>query len=151
MTNQILIYTDGACSGNPGPGGWGAIIPREGALHTASGCEETTTNNIMELTAAIGGIVYVLEHLKGSEHELLVYSDSEYLIKGITTWISNWKRRGWKTSKGEPVKNKALWEYLDNLNESYSIDWKWVRGHNGNEYNEMADALARSALLGAKP
>ena len=135
---KYVIYTDGACSGNPGPGGWGAIIIDEKKNQiNLSGREKLTTNNRMELTAPI----MALKKIKKSS-EIIIYTDSTYLKNGITIWIKNWKKNGWKSSNKTPVKNKDLWVALNNLTEKRSIAWKWVKAHAGNKLNEMADTLA---------
>ena len=135
----IEIYTDGACSGNPGIGGWGAIILESGSKPiNLSGGLYNTTNNQMELTAAIESLKY----LKKSK-EILIFTDSKYVMNGIELWIKNWKKNGWKTASKKPVKNRDLWEKLDKEIERHVIKWKWVKGHAGNENNEKADCLAR--------
>jgi ribonuclease HI len=132
------IYTDGSCLGNPGPGGWAAI----GENFTICGDAEVTTNNIMEMTA----ITKALEEcLKREYLDVCIYTDSNYVKQGITQWIHNWKKNGWKTSSGGDVKNKDLWIEIDTLrNQMKSIEWKWVKAHNGNPHNEAVDKLARS-------
>jgi len=138
---RVVIHTDGACSGNPGPGGWAAILEYGGRGKELFGGAPDTTNNRMELTAAIEA----LKALKGS---LVVelHTDSEYLKNGITKWIHGWKRNGWKTSDRKPVKNADLWRELERLAESHHVDWRWVRGHAGHDLNERADALAREGM-----
>jgi ribonuclease HI len=137
----VTIFTDGACSGNPGPGGWGAILRFGDAEKELSGGEALTTNNRMELTAAIEA----LSALKRPVHVDL-HTDSEYLRKGITGWIHRWKKNGWKTADRKPVKNAELWQALDALIARHDVAWHWVRGHAGDEMNERADALARQAM-----
>lgn len=137
MTQKIEIFTDGACKGNPGPGGWGAVLrlgPHEKKLF---GGELGTTNNRMELTAAI----QALAALKKPASVLLV-TDSEYVMKGIREWMPNWKKRGWKTASKQPVKNADLWRELDALVQQHEIEWQWVKGHSGHPGNELADELA---------
>jgi len=143
-TNKaIVIYCDGACSGNPGPGGWAANISGlQDDIIDICGGTEVTTNNIMELTAAIQGIRAVISRLKVPDREIKVFSDSEYLVKGMKEWLATWKRRNWKTANKSPVKNLELWKQLDSLNSSYEISWHWVKAHDGNERNERADGLA---------
>ena len=138
---QVTIYTDGACSGNPGPGGWGALLKFRGYKKELSGGESETTNNRMELTAAV-------EALKALKRPCQVqfYTDSEYLRKGITEWISLWKRRGWRTAGKKPVKNQDLWRELDAVIQQHEIQWHWVRGHTGQRDNERVDRLARKAI-----
>ena len=140
---RVAIYTDGACSGNPGPGGWGAILVYGAVEKELSGGEAETTNNRMELTAAIAA----LESLKRPCAADL-YTDSRYLMDGITQWIHGWKQRGWKTASREAVKNADLWRRLDEARERHTVRWHWVRGHNGHDMNERADALARAAIGG---
>ena len=139
----VAIYTDGACSGNPGPGGWGAVLLHGAHRREISGAAPETTNNRMELTAAIRA----LEALKVPSRVAL-YTDSTYVKDGITRWLPNWKARGWRTSSRAPVKNRDLWEALDALVKGHDVSWHWVRGHAGNPENERADALARKALKG---
>ena len=136
---NITIYTDGACSGNPGIGGWGAVIliPQQKTIYLHGGSHKTT-NNKMELTAAIKVLQYF-----DKPQNLELYTDSKYVMNGIESWIKNWKKNGWKTSAKKPVKNKELWEALDIEIVKHQIKWLWVKGHDGNEYNEKADFLAR--------
>ena len=139
---KYTIYTDGACSGNPGPGGWGAVIfDNDNKQKNISGSEENTTNNRMELSAAIMALEEV-----NSNSEITIYTDSTYVKNGITEWVLKWKENGWKNSNKEPVKNKDLWEKLDNLCEQNTINWKWVKGHASNKYNNLADELATKAI-----
>jgi len=139
-TEVVEIYTDGACRGNPGPGGWGALLRYRGREKTLSGAEADTTNNRMELMAAIRA----LETLK-RPCKVTLFTDSEYVKKGITEWLKNWKRRGWKTADKKPVKNADLWRRLDTAAAAHDIHWRWVRGHSGHPENERVDALAREA------
>lgn len=137
MTHTIEIFTDGACKGNPGPGGWGVLLrlgEHEKALH---GGEMLTTNNRMELMAAIMG----LRALKKTATVILT-TDSEYVMKGIREWMPNWKKRGWKTASKQPVKNADLWQLLDELVNQHQVEWRWVKGHSGHRENEIADELA---------
>lgn len=134
---KVKIYTDGACRGNPGPGGWGAILDYQGHIKEISGYSEETTNNIMELTA----VIRALEALKSS-CIIVVTTDSKYVKNGITDWIHNWKNNGWKTANKKPVKNKDLWIALDEVSKNHSIDWQWIKGHSGHPQNERADELA---------
>ncbi len=138
---RVEIFTDGACSGNPGPGGWGAILRYGSAEKELSGGEPETTNNRMELMAAIAA----LEALK-EPCEVHLTTDSEYLRKGITEWIHGWKRNGWRTSGRKPVKNADLWQRLEEAAARHDVHWHWVKGHAGHEENERADALAREAI-----
>ena len=139
---KYIIYTDGACSGNPGPGGWGAVIidEKENQINL-SGKEKATTNNRMELVAPI----MALKKIKISS-EITIYTDSTYLKDGITIWINNWRKNGWKNANKKPVKNKDLWIMLNNLTEKKLIDWKWIKAHAGNKFNELADKLATEAI-----
>ena len=137
----VTIYTDGACRGNPGPGGWGAVLLYGGHRREISGASAQTTNNRMELTAAI----QALEALSRPS-AVDLYTDSTYLKDGITRWLPNWKARGWRTASKAPVKNRDLWEALDALAGRHDVTWHWVRGHAGNAENERADTLARAAL-----
>lgn len=137
MKKKVRIYSDGACSGNPGPGGWAVILLYGQHKKEISGGEALTTNNRMELTAAIRG----LQQLKESCHVDL-YTDSEYLKHGVTEWLHSWKRNNWRRADKEPVKNKDLWEMLDEQVSRHQVRWHWVRGHSGNEWNERCDALA---------
>ncbi|MBR2281804.1 MAG: ribonuclease HI [Spirochaetales bacterium] len=140
----IDIFTDGGCSGNPGPCGWAYVALSEGKMISySSGGEAQTTNNRMELTAVIHAIEDA--SLLGAE-SLSISTDSQYVKNGITTWIHNWKRNGWRTASKDPVKNKELWEELDNLNSTNRIRWNWVKGHAGIKYNEMCDSLVRKEM-----
>ena len=138
---MIEIYTDGACSGNPGPGGWGVLLRIGDAETELCGGEPATTNNRMELLAVIEALQSLAQPVKAR-----VYTDSQYVQKGISEWIHSWKRRGWKTAGKEPVKNEDLWRRLDSLASGHTIEWHWVRGHNGHPENERVDALARAGL-----
>ena len=144
--NDIIIYTDGACSGNPGAGGWGVVIIKNADIEKFNGYEKDTTNNRMELMAAIQGIA---KQKVGSK--IILYTDSKYVKDGISSWVINWKKNDWLTSAKKPVKNKDLWERLDALCESYQIAWKWVRAHQEDlseetMSNNMADELARDGI-----
>jgi ribonuclease HI len=138
---QVTIYTDGACSGNPGPGGWGAILVFNGTEKDIKGGETPTTNNRMELMAAISA----LESLK-KPCQVDLHTDSQYLRNGIMKWIINWKKNGWKTADKKPVKNVDLWQRLEAALHTHEIKWHWVKGHAGHEMNERADVLARAAI-----
>jgi len=139
-TELIEIHTDGACSGNPGPGGWGAIMRWRGTEKEMSGGEAATTNNRMELMGAIAA----LEALK-KPSTVRLFTDSRYVMDGITKWIIGWKRNGWKTADKKPVKNEDLWRRLDAATAGHKIDWRWVKGHNGDPLNERVDEIARAA------
>jgi ribonuclease HI len=138
---MIEIFTDGACSGNPGPGGWGAILRKGASEKELFGGELLTTNNRMEMTA----VIEALRALKQQVHAR-VHTDSQYVQKGISEWIHGWKRRGWKTANKEPVKNEDLWRELDRLAAQHTIEWIWVKGHAGHPENERADELARRGV-----
>lgn len=140
MTGLVHIWTDGACLGNPGPGGWGAVLRWNGSERELSGGEALTTNNRMELEAAI----QALDALK-RPCEIVLTTDSQYVRQGITSWLDNWKRNGWKTASRQPVKNADLWERLDRSAARHRVQWDWVKGHSGHPENERADALASAA------
>ena len=141
MTPTVEIWTDGACAGNPGPGGWGAILCYRSSEKDLCGGEALTTNNRMELTAAIAA----LEALKRPA-VVKMHTDSQYLRDGVTAWMGNWKRNGWRTRDRKPVKNDDLWRRLDEATQRHEIDWRWVRGHAGDPMNERADKLARRGM-----
>ena len=138
---KIEIYTDGACRGNPGPGGWGVLLIYEGIKKTLYGGAQDTTNNRMEMQA----VIEVLKALK-SDCEVSLYTDSKYVMDGINKWLPGWKKRNWQTSNKKPVKNRDLWEILDIATQSYKIEWHWVKGHTGNPGNEKADSLANRGI-----
>ncbi len=138
---QVTVYTDGACSGNPGPGGWGAILICKGQEKELFGGEKDTTNNRMELMAAIQS----LQALK-TPCQVDLYTDSNYVKNGITTWIHDWKKRGWKTADKKPVKNVDLWQMLDEATKVHHVKWFWVKGHSGHTMNDRADELARRGI-----
>jgi ribonuclease HI len=141
LKKTVEIYTDGACRGNPGPGGWGAVLIAGSHRKTMHGGESSTTNNRMELTAAIEA----LNALKGKQ-TVNLHTDSKYVMEGINSWLAGWKRRGWKTSARKPVKNQDLWQALDEAVGRHDVRWKWVKGHAGNPGNEEADALANRGI-----
>jgi ribonuclease HI len=140
----VIVYTDGACKGNPGPGGWGAWLRAGDHEKELFGGERNTTNNRMELTAVIEALASLKRSCK-----VAIYTDSEYVRKGMTEWMTNWQRRGWKTADGKPVKNMELWQRLDALRKLHEVDWHWVRGHTGDPGNERADALANRGVPSA--
>ena len=142
IINKIQIFTDGACKGNPGMGGWGVLIKYSGISNELKGFQSETTNNRMELIAVIEGLKTIKE---GANIELI--TDSKYVKNGIKQWIVNWKNNGWKTASKKPVKNIDLWKELDELVQNFSIEWKWVKGHSGHLGNERADQLANEAIL----
>ncbi|ESH87764.1 ribonuclease H [Cupriavidus sp. HPC(L)] len=145
---EVTIYSDGACKGNPGPGGWGAVLLANGHVKELFGGEANTTNNRMELTAVIEALRALKRPCK-----VQVWTDSQYVQKGISEWIRGWKARGWKTAEKKPVKNADLWQALDAAAAEHDISWHWVRGHNGHPGNERADALANrgvASLTGAQ-
>lgn len=146
MTDEVEIYADGACKGNPGPGGWGALLRANGQERELHGGEAATTNNRMELTA----VIRALEALEGRP-AVRLYTDSQYVQKGITEWIHAWKRRGWRTVDNKPVKNADLWRRLDEVANGHRIEWHWVKGHAGHPENERADALANKGVPDSLP
>lgn len=141
--DEIIIYTDGGCSGNPGPGGWGVVISADGIVKQISGGEKFTTNNRMELLAAINALSIIKNTPKFEGRKIIVNIDSQYVKNGITTWIKGWKAKGWITADKKPVKNQDLWILLDELNSSLNVEWNWVKGHAGVEYNEICDSLCQ--------
>ena len=141
---EVEIYTDGACRGNPGPGGWAALLLYGGHEREISGAELATTNNRMELTA----VIRALEALKRPVHGR-IYTDSQYVRQGVLEWLSQWKRRGWKTADNKPVKNVDLWQRLDTLAAAHEVQWRWVKGHAGDPGNERADGLANRGVPAA--
>lgn len=154
METALSIYTDGGCSGNPGPGGWAYVIVSqtsqgEKIITQEQGAEKGTTNNRMELTA-VREALRALKTKPELPRDVSVYTDSQYVQKGISTWIHTWKRNSWKTSDKKPVKNKDLWVELDSLAQEFSVNWKWVKGHAGNLYNEICDSMTQSAIASLK-
>ena len=141
MNDVLKIYTDGACRGNPGIGGWGAILQYESSIKEINGFKKETTNNIMELTA----VIEALKQLNRSCN-IIITTDSNYVKNGITKWIHNWKLNGWKTANKKPVKNKKFWIELDELSNQHQIKWEWIKGHSGHPENERADTLANLAI-----
>lgn len=150
---RVEIFTDGACKGNPGPGGWGVSLHFNGEVREFFGGEPVTTNNRMELLAAIRAL-QALESLPNTRQQPLqvqLHTDSQYVQKGISEWIHGWKKRGWRTADKKPVKNEALWRELDDLSQRYQVEWFWVRGHNGHAGNEHADRLANLGAASILP
>jgi ribonuclease HI len=139
--NTVVVYTDGACSGNPGPGGWGSVLLFNGHRRELSGGEKETTNNRMEMMA----VIKALEVLS-RPCDVVIHTDSTYVMKGMTEWLGQWKRRNWKTAAKKPVKNVELWQELEQAISRHSVSWKWVKGHSGVPENERADELAREAI-----
>ena len=143
---DIVIYTDGGCHGNPGPGGWGIVVIADGQAKQLSGGEKLTTNNRMELCAAIAGLSVVKNTPGFAGRPITVNIDSQYVKNGITSWIKSWKAKGWKTADKKPVKNQDLWMQLDNLNAGLNVSWNWVKGHAGIQYNEVCDQLCQDEI-----
>ncbi len=141
MINKVYIYTDGACRGNPGPGGWGALMRFQDTEKEFFGGENNTTNNRMEMMASIQALSQLSRPC-----EVILTTDSQYVRKGITEWIINWKKRGWKTANKKPVKNSDLWKQLDELVQKHEVTWHWVKGHSGHAENERADELANKGI-----
>jgi len=148
MTDPVIIYTDGACRGNPGPGGWGVILNYKGKIKELYGGEANTTNNRMELTATIKALEALTKPCS-----VQIHCDSRYVLQGITEWMPNWIKRGWKTASKAPVKNEDLWRRLDAVIKPHDIEWKWIKGHSGDKGNDRADALANLGIdsLSANP
>ncbi len=140
---EVLIFTDGSARGNPGPGGWGAIIVSDNTVQELGGADSHTTNNRMELAGAIGALEFVKKEIKNVSSVTLV-SDSEYVVKGMTLWLNNWKKNNWRTAARKPVLNQDLWQTLSGLSENFKIEWKNVLGHSGHDANERCDAIATS-------
>ena len=140
-TSNVKIYTDGACRGNPGPGGWGASLRFNGHRKDLYGSEAQTTNNRMELMAVIEGLNALSRNC-----DVCIYTDSKYVLDGITKWMANWKKNGWKTAAKKPVKNVELWKSLDAALQNHQVEWQWVKGHSGDEGNECADTLANKGI-----
>lgn len=151
MEKEIIIYTDGGCSGNPGPGGWGAVV-LDGTNETQiSGGESRTTNNRMELLATINALEFVQKNYDAQNVSVKFFTDSQYVKNGITVWMKNWKARGWRTADKKPVKNIDLWTQLDSLAAEFpALEWNWVKGHAGVKYNEICDSLCQKEILAQK-
>ena len=141
MNETVMIYTDGACRGNPGPGGWGVVLHCKGVTKEFYGGETQTTNNRMELTAVINALEALTKPC-----DVKLHSDSKYVLQGITEWLANWKQRGWKTASKAPVKNEDLWRRLDTARARHRVEWIWVKGHSGHDGNERADQLANLGI-----
>ncbi|MBN2658526.1 MAG: ribonuclease HI [Spirochaetales bacterium] len=145
--NKITVYTDGGCTGNPGPGGWAAVLLFDGKEIRLSGGDESTTNNKMELTAVIKALSHINEHSELRTRPVEIFTDSQYVKNGLTQWIFNWIRNGWKTAAKQPVKNKEYWLALKEEADKLELKWNWVKGHSGNEYNELCDSLVEDERL----
>lgn len=147
---ELIVFTDGGCSGNPGPGGWAYVIVNPGAtpplLAKKWGAEPLTTNNRMELSAAVEALRDIKGRLDPPLGAITVFTDSQYVQKGISLWVNSWKRNGWRTSAKEPVKNQDLWQALDAFSTELRVRWSWVKGHAGNEYNELCDQMTQEAI-----
>lgn len=141
MNKKVFVYTDGACRGNPGPGGYGIVIKSDNTVRKINGSSKHTTNNRMELKAAIEGL-----RALGQFSEVILVTDSKYVVKGMKEWIKGWIKKGWKNSSGKPVKNKDLWEELLDASKSHKVKWEWVQGHSGHTENELCDLLANQAI-----
>jgi ribonuclease HI len=142
---EIIVYTDGACSGNPGPGGWGAVFLADNNQCLLNGGELNTTNNRMEMMAALAAMEQVIQNKPAAKLSLV--TDSKYLKDGINLWMKNWKKNGWKTAAKTPVKNQDIWIKLDAATSQLNLTWQWIKGHSGDEYNDLADTLARKAII----
>lgn len=140
-SDPVIAYTDGACRGNPGPGGWGVLLAERGATRELSGAEPDTTNNRMELMAAIAALEALV-----APTAVTLLTDSQYVQLGITQWLPQWKRRGWKTAERKPVKNQDLWQRLETAASRHQVEWRWVKGHSGDPGNDRVDALANAAI-----
>lgn len=145
--NKITVYTDGGCTGNPGPGGWAAVLLFDGREVRLSGGDPSTTNNRMELTAVIKALGHINENSELKERAVDIYTDSQYVKNGLTQWIFNWIRNGWKTAAKKPVKNKEYWIALKGEADKLNLKWNWVKGHSGDEYNELCDSLVEEERL----
>jgi len=143
--NSVTIYTDGGCTGNPGPGGWACVLLTGGEEHHFSGGDESTTNNRMEMTAVITSLKQVME--MGLPLKAQIYTDSQYVKNGLTQWIHGWIRNGWKTAAKKPVKNKELWIEMKELCDQFELSWHWVKGHSGDKYNELCDTLVETERM----
>jgi ribonuclease HI len=148
---EILGYSDGGCSGNPGPGGWAYILVIDGTQKKLSGGEANTTNNRMELTAVLNGLKDINSHPEWRKAAVVFHTDSQYVQKGITQWIHTWVRNGWLTSGKKPVKNRDLWIALKDVSDLLDVDWRWVRGHSGDSLNELCDAMVQAEIAKISP
>jgi ribonuclease HI len=146
MDREVEVYTDGGCHGNPGPGGWAFVVRRGDDVVSKNGFERLTTNNRMELIAVISALEYLKSSGTTTQKPIAIHTDSQYVKRGITEWIARWVANGWRTSGKKAVKNRDLWEYLLKLSAEFSIEWKWVRGHDGVELNEECDRLVQEAI-----
>jgi len=147
LMNKITVYTDGGCTGNPGPGGWAAVLLLDGKEVRLSGGEESTTNNRMELTAVIKALTHINENSDLRNRPVEIFTDSQYVKNGLTQWIFNWIKNGWKTAAKKPVKNKEYWLALKEEADKLELKWNWVKGHSGDEYNELCDSLVEQERL----
>lgn len=143
---EITAYSDGGCSGNPGPGGWAYVLLIDGVQKTCSGGDENTTNNRMELTAVISGLKDIAGHPVWRDANIFFHTDSQYVQKGITQWITTWEKNGWRTKAKNPVKNQTLWRELKSLADGLSVEWRWVRGHSGDPLNELCDRMVQAEM-----
>ena len=146
LMENIIVYTDGGCAGNPGAGGWGAVIIADGKVRQLSGGEKFTTNNRRELTAASAVLSLIASDMALKTRHVIVNIDSQYVKNGITTWIKSWKAKGWLTADKKPVKNQDLWQKLDEVSANLDVNWNWVKGHAGIEYNELCDSLCKMEM-----
>ena len=144
-SEKTVIYTDGGCTGNPGPGGWACVLLKDGEEHHFSGGDVSTTNNRMEMTAVITALKEIIN--MGWDKKADIYTDSQYVKNGLTQWIHGWIRNGWKTAAKKPVKNKELWIEMKELCDEFSLEWHWVKGHSGDKYNELCDQLVESERM----
>lgn len=145
--NNIVVYTDGGCTGNPGPGGWAAVLLYDGNEMRLSGGDPSTTNNKMELTAVIKALMHINENSELSDKPVDIFTDSQYVKNGLTQWIFNWIKNGWKTAAKKPVKNKEYWIALKSEADKLQLKWNWVKGHSGDEYNELCDSLVEAERM----
>lgn len=143
---SITVYADGGCSGNPGPGAWAYVILADSGKNSVSGFEQLTTNNKMELTAVIRALEFIASKNGWKNEDVILFTDSQYVQKGISEWIGKWIANGWKTSNRKPVKNQELWVHLKDLCDGMQIEWKWIKGHSGDKYNEECDSMVKKEM-----